>query len=181
MLEGLKAVKALAPARSGVKEGIPVEPADPATVVRTVPLMPPAVRAIVGLLRLTGARPGEVMRLRPGEVDRSGGAWVFRLARYKESWRGKPREVHLGPAAQAVLAPWLDGVGAGTLAFTPSRSEDVRAGERAAARVDAGRSVRRPGAVELRIRYGLEVVRAVLGHAFKGMSNHSARAADVAG
>jgi integrase len=229
VLEGLRAVRPLTPGRSGAKEGQAVKPADPAAVAKAIPLMPPAVRAIVALLRLTGARPGELCRMRPGDVVRSGRVWTFTPRYHKTSWRGRTRTIHLGPDAQAVLAPWLGGVEPAELVFTPARSEAARIAERSAARKTprypshmkrnaakrkqpaatarkpAGRynrhslglairrACRRAGvphfsayqlrhlkAVELRSRYGLEHVRAVLGHSFKAMSDHYSRAADDA-
>lgn len=39
--------------------------------------------------------------------------------------------------------------------------------------------LRHLGAVELRARFGLETVRAVLGHSFKAMSDHYSQAADA--
>jgi|SRR5262245_35367337 len=57
VLESLKAVPALTPGRSGAVEGKARQPADPAAVEKTLPHLPPAARAVVLLLRLTGARP----------------------------------------------------------------------------------------------------------------------------
>ncbi|HET6576314.1 MAG TPA: site-specific integrase [Fimbriiglobus sp.] len=226
VLEGLRAVRPLAPGRSGAKEGKPVAPADPSAIEKVLPLLSPAVRAIVALLRLTGARPGEVCRLRPGDLDRTKpDLWRYAVARHKGTWRGKARTVYLGPEAIRVLTPWLDGCGPEEFVFTPARSEAARSAERAAARVtkrwpshmrrndekrarsrrklaprydrqSVARAISRAcrkakvtpfsayqlrhlRAVELRERYGLETVRAVLGHSFKAMSDHYSQAADA--
>jgi integrase len=127
VLEGLRAVRPLAPGRSGAKEGKVVEPADPAAVEKVLPHLSPAVRAIVALLRLTGARSGEVCRLRPCDLDRmKPDLWRYAVARHKGTWRGKARTVYLGPEAIRVLDPWLDGCGPEEFVFTPARSEAAR-------------------------------------------------------
>jgi len=225
ILEALRAVRPLMPGRGGAKEGTPRQPADPAAVDRAIPLMPPAVRAIVQLLRLTGARPSEILCMRPCDLDRSKEVWIFSLAHHKGSWQLKTRTIHFGPDAQAVLSPWLLGTPADQYVFSPKRSEEIRSRERSDARVTPlwpshsarndrkRRSTRRrpPSdrytaanlatavrracrradvevftpyqlrylrAVELRERYGLEVVRAVLGHCAASMSDHYSKAAD---
>jgi integrase len=121
------ALCAVPPPKPGeVRAAARVEPADPADVLKVLPLLPPAVRAIVLLIRLTGARPTEILTLRPGDVDRSGDPWVYTPDKHKGTWRGKPRAVYLNAEAQTVLAPWLDGCGPEAFAFTPARSEAAR-------------------------------------------------------
>jgi len=226
VLLGLQAVRALDRGRSGVKEGSPRQPADPVAVEKALPFMPPAVRAVVQILRLTGARPSEVLLLTPGELDRTGDVWIPSPTRHKTSWRGKDRRVFLGPEARAVLAPWLDGIGPDQHVFSPWRSEAMRNQERSLMRVtprwlshmarnkqkrrrgrkrlssdcydrqSLGHAIRRAcqragvtafcpyslrhlRAAELRAKYGLETVRAVLGHSYKAMADHYSRSADA--
>lgn len=101
---------------------------------KVVPLLPPAVRAVVALLRTSGARPTELLTLRPIDVDQSGDVWVYTPTKHKGTWRGMPRAVALGPAAQEILAPWLGGCDPEAFAFSPARSEEIRSRARAAAR-----------------------------------------------
>jgi integrase len=135
VLESLRAVQPLAPGRCGAPEGKPRGPADPAGVEKTLPFLPPAVRAIVHLLRLTGARPSELVALRPCDLGRSGGVWAFTLTAHKTAWKGKARVVHFGPQAQQELAAWLEGVGPDEYVFSPRRSEGMRNGRRSVERV----------------------------------------------
>ncbi len=107
VLEKLRAVKALAPGRDGVPEGEVREPADPAAVEKVLPFLPPMVAGAFQVVRLTGARPSEILKLKPCELDRSGKEWELTPTRHKGSWRGKGRTIYLGPEAQAVLASWL--------------------------------------------------------------------------
>jgi integrase len=130
VLEVLRAVQPLAPGRSGAVEGKPREPADPAAVEQTLPFLPPAVQAVVRLLRLTGARPSEILALRPCDLEMSRDAWAFSLATHKTSWKGRGRVIHFGPVAQSVLLPWLAGVGTEEFVFSPKRSEELRSRRR---------------------------------------------------
>jgi integrase len=108
VLETLKAVRPLAPGRSGVIEGTPREPADPVAVEASLKFMSPAVRAIVQLLRLTGARPTEILTLKREQVDCSNEVWRYSPPVHKTSWKGKTRVIHFGPESQVVLQPWLE-------------------------------------------------------------------------
>lgn len=131
----LAALKAVPPPRVGeAREPKVVTPADPATVDKVVPKLPPAFRAVVTLLRLSAARPTEILTLRPSDVERSGDVWVYRPRKHKGTWRRKPRVIRFGPRAREVLAPWLDGCDPEGFVFTADRSEAVRSAERLAAR-----------------------------------------------
>jgi integrase len=223
-----QALKTLAPLRAGktsAHETPPRLPADPAAVTAALPHLPPHVRAIVELLRLTGMRPCEACRMTLGQIDRSKGVWVYRPAKHKGKHLGKARAVLLGAAAQAVITGHLGG---GTLApdeplFSPRRQHDQRMAAIRAARkskVQPSQTSRKkaapkrlPGAwytveavahavekackkagvphwspyqvrhlvgAEVREKFSLEHVRAVLGHSHAGMSAHYAAGADAA-
>lgn len=88
----------------------------------TLPHLPPPVAAAVMVLRWCGARPGEVLELRSGDVVRAGvcwaggtvpldldalGVWAAVKGEHKNEWRGHDRVIFFGPLAQAVLAPLL--------------------------------------------------------------------------
>lgn len=108
----------LAPLRAGrtaARETEPVAAAPLEHVEATLPHLPAVVADMVRLQLLSGMRPGEVCLVRPGDVVRPwksfGGVavWLFELGRqHKTAWRGKRRDVVLGPKAQAVLTPYLD-------------------------------------------------------------------------
>ena len=55
----------------------------------------------------SGMRCGEVVQLRTSDVDRTGQVWIFRPPRHKGAWRGRSREIDLGPQAQKVLRPFV--------------------------------------------------------------------------
>jgi integrase len=101
MLPGLRKGKTTAP------EGRKVRPANDKLVDATLPLLSPIVRSMVELQRATGARPGEVVLIRPCDVDRSSDVWEFRPATHKNAHREQDRVIYLGPAGQHVLRPYL--------------------------------------------------------------------------
>jgi integrase len=124
------ALRAVVPLRRGKggREPPPVLPPDPAAVAATLAELPPVVRAMVEVGRLTGMRPGEVCRMRPRDVSTDparpvtlstgqrvaalevGGVlmWVYGPPAHKTAHAGKPRVAAIGPKAQAVLTPYLE-------------------------------------------------------------------------
>src|SRR5262249_48330031 len=104
---GLKAVAGLRRGRADVRESEPVKPVPDAFVDAIRPHVAPRIWAMVELQRLTGMRPGEVVRMRTADLDTTGKVWVYTPERHKTQHHGKARRVYLGPRAQAVVKPWL--------------------------------------------------------------------------
>jgi integrase len=108
-LANLVAVTALEKGRSAAKEQPPVSVVAEEIIERTLPHLSPQVAAMVELQLRTAARPGEIMALRPRDVDRSDPSiWVYRPESHKTEHHGKERVILIGPRGQAVLLPWLD-------------------------------------------------------------------------
>lgn len=104
----LQTVTALQPGRSKAAESEPVQPVPMEVVAQTITHLTSVVGAMVRLQLLTGARPGEVMSMKPsGLGDRSDEVWVYQPSSHKTSHRGKRRVLHLGPEAQEILIPFL--------------------------------------------------------------------------
>jgi integrase len=76
--------------------------------------------AMVQIQRLAGMRPGELCKMRPGEVDRNGEVWRYTVTRPKNAHRGKAQVYYLGPKAVALLAPYLDAAEDGKTVFRTS-------------------------------------------------------------
>lgn len=93
--------------RSPARESKPVPPVPAAIVAKTLPFLMPPPAAMVRLQLLTGMRPGEVVQMRPGDLDRSGPTWIYQPQRHKGEHRGQGRQIYLGPRAQAILRPFL--------------------------------------------------------------------------
>jgi integrase len=104
---GLKAVEGIKKGRGGVRESKPIRPVPDEVVDATLPCLPPQVRAMVELQRLTGMRPQEVCELRTIDIDRSGETWTYIPERHKTEHHDKDREIIIGPRAQAILSSWF--------------------------------------------------------------------------
>ena len=103
----LGTVDGLRQGECGVQDAEPVRPVAQAAIEAVRPRLSRQVRALVDLQLLTGARPGELVILRPKDLDRTGPVWAYRPERHKTAHRGHTREIYIGPKAQAVLRPFL--------------------------------------------------------------------------
>lgn len=92
---------------SGLRESKRIRPVSDQAVEATLPHLPTPVRGIVEVMRLTGARCGEVTQLRPIDIDTTGKVWRAELTQHKTAHHGRPRVLLFGPRAQEVLRPFL--------------------------------------------------------------------------
>lgn len=69
--------------------------------------LPSPVMAALEVMFLCGARPSEVLNLKPADIDRAGDVWRAELVKHKTANKGKTRTLHFGPKAQRVLQPYL--------------------------------------------------------------------------
>jgi len=107
VLHGLQAVAPLKQGRTTARESKPISPVSDADVDAVLPYVSRQVAAMINLQRLTGMRPGEVVRIRPCDVEREGEVWVYRPLKHKTAYRGHQREIFIGKNAQQILSPWL--------------------------------------------------------------------------
>ncbi len=105
--QALRSVQGLKAGRSSAREPEPVRPVPPEDVERILPHLPAPVRAMVQLQLLTGARPGELVGLRPLDVDVSGDVWVARLLDHKTAHHGRMRTLAFGPKAKEILRAFM--------------------------------------------------------------------------
>jgi integrase len=103
----LEAVDPLERDREGVRDTDPVEPVSRVHVDVVLPHVQPAIQTMVELQWLSGMRPGEVIRMTTGAIDRSRSPWIYKPRRHKTARLGAVREICLGPKAQLLLQPWL--------------------------------------------------------------------------
>jgi integrase len=103
----LKTVEPLRHGRTIAPELPPVKPVPDEVVDATLPHLPEIVADMVRFQRLTGARPGEVCKLRPADIDRTGDVWTWKPPHHKTSWREKDRVISIGPRGQQVLLKYL--------------------------------------------------------------------------
>jgi hypothetical protein len=93
--------------RGAARESEPVEPVADELVDATLPHLPPPVKAMVQLQRLTGARGGELFPLRTCDIDMTGDVWKYRPEHHKTAHHDHDRVIFFGPQAQEVLRPFL--------------------------------------------------------------------------
>lgn len=196
--DALLRVDGLRKGRTPAREAPPVRPVPDDHVDAALPRVPPPVRAMIQVQRLTGCRPQEVVLLRGADVDASGAVWEWRPPVYKSEHRNEDaapdqeRVIFLGPKAQAVLAPLLAAARGGHL-FRPGRAarpagqsgagrpaahytvaayrQEIRRGcDRAGVPRWCPNRLRHTAGTLIRKRYGLERAQAVLGHRELGVT-----------
>ena len=123
--QALAMVSGLRKGHSAAHDPPPIMPVDDATVDATLPHLPPVVADMVRLQRLTGARSGEIIQMRPCDVDRNGDVWRFIPREHKTEHHGRQRVICIGPKAQAVLQPYLSRE-AEAYCFSPVESDRQR-------------------------------------------------------
>ncbi len=142
--QALATVPGLKRGRTEAKERPPVLPVALAVMERTMPHLPVIVRDMVRIQLLTGMRPGEICKLHPRDVDRSGDIWEYRPQAHKTEHHGRSRVVFIGPDAQSILAPYLlrD---AGNACFSAAESVVISRREKHASRKTPLSCGNRPG------------------------------------
>ena len=106
--QALATVSGLRKGRTPAPEPKPIPPVADEVVEQTLPHLPPIVADMVRIQRLIGCRPGEIVIVRPMDIDRSGDIWFYSPPSHKTAWREKNRIIPIGPRAQAILMPYLD-------------------------------------------------------------------------
>ena len=129
-VEGLRAGRTIAPDRE------PVRPAIMADVEAILPHLSEIVRALVIVQLHSGARAGELFKLRVCDIDRTNpDAWTFKPATHKGTWKGKGRVIYFGARCQEALAPLiLRAGGPEAFVFSPTRAVAERIAEDSANR-----------------------------------------------
>jgi integrase len=107
VLQHLLAVEGLRRGRSAARETKPVEPVARAVVEDTLPALRPMVADMVRLQLETGMRPGELVSMRPVEINMTGPVWLYCPASHKTEHHGHNRTVPIGPKGQAIVRRWL--------------------------------------------------------------------------
>jgi len=119
---GLSTVKPLEPGYPGTFDHPEREYVQDDVIIRTLPLLPLTLQAMIKLQRLTGMRPSEVFNMRVGDIDTRSipGIWLYRLATHKTQKKtGKKRVIPLNAAEQELIAPYLIGKKGTDSVFNP--------------------------------------------------------------
>jgi integrase len=133
VLHGLGAVHGIRKGRTVAREPEPIGPVDEVVVDATLPHLPMVVADMIRLQRITGMRPGEVCKVRPIDVDRTGDVWIYKVPKHKTEHFGRERVVCIGPKGQDILRPYLLRA-ADAYCFSPAESEENRLAEMRARR-----------------------------------------------
>lgn len=128
IVAALAAVEGLRYGERGVAEGRKVKPVPLAYVEAVRRQVASPVAALIDLQLLTGARPGELVTMRPRDLNTSSEVWIYTPKQHKNIHRGHDRTIYLGPKAQAVLAPFLNRP-LDAFCFSPAEAEVERRGE----------------------------------------------------
>jgi integrase len=175
VLEGVRAVGGVRRGTPGVVDREPVGPVPPDVLAATLAELPRPFLDVARIQLLTAARPGEILAMRPRDIERAGDVWFYRPRAHKTAWKGKSRTVPIGPKAQAILGPLLEGRLPDEPVFHPPRrmrpyahdsysNAVARACRRAGVPRWGVNRLRHNAATEIRRDFGLDAVQAVLGH-----------------
>ncbi len=108
ILHALCSVSPLKRGRTAAPEPEPIKSVPNQIVAATIPHVARQVAAMINLQLFSGARPGEIVQLRPCDIERQDDIWIYRPSRHKTQYRGREREIYFGPLAQFILLPFLN-------------------------------------------------------------------------
>jgi len=120
----LKSVKSLPEGYPGTFDNAERQPVPDDVVKRTLPFMPPTLRAMVQLQRILGMRPNEIFKMRVGDIDtkRGNGLWYYVPSSYKTARFVGKIVFPLGKPEQELIAPYLEGKTPEQSVFSPRKA-----------------------------------------------------------
>ena len=136
-VRALRVVKSLRKGEEGTFDNEKRQPIPDDVVIRTLPFMPPTLRAMVQLQRILGMRPSEIFKMRVGNIDttRGNGLWYYTPGSYKtEAKTGEIPDFPLGNPEQELIAPYLVGKKPEEAVFSPRTAMAERNAEKRAKR-----------------------------------------------
>lgn len=179
--DSLASVKALTAGESSARESIPRTAVPEASLQAVRGLLIERHRDIFDLLLLTGGRPGEIVGLTTGMIDRTGDVWKAELVRHKTRHLGKRRVLFFNATAQKILQRYLRADPEARL-FETARDSFGDAVRLACRKANVPRFVphqlRHTTATRLVDEIGVEAAQRLLGHSQVAMTHHYSRMAD---
>lgn len=145
--QALCTLEALKRGRCAAREGGKVLPVPEFFLDAVRPHLSRPVRAVVELQLLTGARPGELLCLRPAdiEINERTGVWTYKPEVHKNAYRERERVIYIGPRAQDIVRPFLLDRPVNAYCFSPAEAERERRSRLHAARKTPMSCGNRPG------------------------------------
>lgn len=107
LMDSLRTVSSLKPGTSDAPESKPRRAIPEADLQAVRALLCERHRDLVDLMLLTGCRPGELLGLTTGMIDRSADIWRADLVCHKTAHKGKARTLFFNKTAQAILRKYL--------------------------------------------------------------------------
>jgi integrase len=186
-LQKLQAVAPILAGRTEAPDNAPRQPATDEQVEAVRPFVSELIWDLIQVQRLTGARGGELLSMTPAAVDRTKDVWLFAVDDHKTAHHGHSRVIAIGPRAQRLLKPRMQGLGENELVFAVRRDSYTTAVARACEKYNrrhpdrpiepwSPHQLRHAKAHEVRERFGLEHTQATLGHSTFEMSERYAQA-----
>ena len=167
VLQKLEAIPPLLAGRTEAKDHPTRRPVPVENINRVKGKVNQRTRDMIDLMLLTGARPGELVSLTGGMIDRQDDVWVSNLSDHKTIHRGKERILHFGPRAQAILHRYLTGDPNQRL-FPIRRATASAAIKKACVELGIPKFtshwLRHTTATQIRKDFGLDVAQVILGH-----------------
>lgn len=179
--DSLASVRALSAGESTARETSPRVAVSDADLNAVRQVLTGVYRDIFDLLLLTGGRPGEIVLLKTGDIDRSGAVWKAELQKHKTAHKGKRRVLFFNAAAQAILLRHLKADPDARLFRTKRDTfgEHVAAACRTAGvKKFVPHQLRHTVATKLVDECGVESAQRLLGHSQAAMTAHYSRMAD---
>jgi integrase len=132
----LKAVKPLPEGYAGTFDNPEREHIPDDVVRRTLPFLPPTLRAMIQVQRMTGMRPSEVFNMRVGDIikDADPELWHYVRKTHKTKKHIGKKRIPLGKPEQELIAPYLVGKEPESAVFSPRTAMAERNAERRAKR-----------------------------------------------
>jgi integrase len=187
----LKTVSGLQRGRTAAREKPTVQPVSDDAIEAVLPHVSDLVADTLRVMRLTSARPGEVLGMLAEGIDRSDSeCWRYEIRDHKTVHHdGKTRTIFLGPKAQEVILPRILKAGNEGRLFPMDRTSLRRAVHRGCKRAGIPNwhpnRIRHSVGTEVRSKFGLEAAQCLLGHSRADVTQTYAerderRAAEVA-
>ncbi len=170
---GLEAVKTLAKGRCEAPETDRVLPVEQDAIDATLPFLSVQCRAMTKIQLLLACRPGELVTMRPREIDRSEAVWVYTPMHHKTEHHDRGRFIPIGPRARLLLAPWLPddpdrfcfpSQGGGHVSVTGYARAIRKACKLAGIPAWSPNQLRHSGATRIRQQASLDAAQVILGH-----------------
>lgn len=168
----LQAVSGLRRGRCDAREGEAVRPVPQHYIDAIKPYVSRQVWTLIQLQLRTAARAGELVRMRPVDIDMTGRIWTYTPAEHKTAHHGHRRTIYIGPSGQEIIRPFLANRPVDAFLFSPAEAEADRRAERHGRRKTPLSCGNRPGSNRSRFprrkpgdHYGVGGYRRAISHA----------------